>query len=149
MRGDVIFRAGVYGIIARDDLLLVVRKTRGPHRGRWDLPGGGMEFGETPAETLCREVQEETGIVPLSWSLFDNFTSAGEYNVYNSMVPFHQVGMLYEVTEYDDSQWNSMINEEDVDGSVWVPVTEDIPLTPFAKRVFQQRRSDLKEESPV
>lgn len=37
----------------------------GRHRdlGRWVLPGGGMEPGETPADCVVREVWEETGLV--------------------------------------------------------------------------------------
>ena len=31
---------------------------------RWQLTGGGMEFGESPEETLVREMKEEIGVIP-------------------------------------------------------------------------------------
>lgn len=31
--------------------------------GRWDLPGGGLEWGATPQEDLPRELMEEMGLV--------------------------------------------------------------------------------------
>ncbi len=31
-------------------------------RGKWDLPKGKMDPGETPAQSALREVQEETGL---------------------------------------------------------------------------------------
>ncbi|MBL4811254.1 MAG: NUDIX hydrolase [Rhodobacteraceae bacterium] len=33
-----------------------------PYPDHWDLPGGGREPGETPLETLAREVHEELGL---------------------------------------------------------------------------------------
>ncbi|MBI6015060.1 NUDIX domain-containing protein, partial [Clostridium perfringens] len=33
------------------------------NRGDYKFPGGGVEKGETPEETLRREVQEETGYI--------------------------------------------------------------------------------------
>ncbi len=36
--------------------------TRRRDNGQWCLPSGGMEAGESPAETCVREVLEETGL---------------------------------------------------------------------------------------
>jgi 8-oxo-dGTP diphosphatase len=52
------------GIVAvRDDALLMVQRGRGPGQGRWSLPGGRVEPGETMAEAVLRELDEETGLV--------------------------------------------------------------------------------------
>ncbi len=53
---------GVYGFILNERAeILVVVKTRGPYTGRYDLPGGSPEEGESAEETLTREIMEETG----------------------------------------------------------------------------------------
>jgi ADP-ribose pyrophosphatase YjhB (NUDIX family) len=45
------------------DRLLVVREEKPALRGRWNLPGGHMELGETVVRGGSRELLEETGIV--------------------------------------------------------------------------------------
>jgi 8-oxo-dGTP pyrophosphatase MutT (NUDIX family) len=35
-------------------------------RGKWDLPKGKMDPGETPAQSALREVQEETGLAQVT-----------------------------------------------------------------------------------
>ncbi|UGS37629.1 NUDIX hydrolase [Capillimicrobium parvum] len=41
---------------------LTLRRAREPYAGSWDLPGGFVEPGETPADAIRREVREETGL---------------------------------------------------------------------------------------
>ena len=51
------------GVIATDaDTLLLVRRGREPGAGRWSVPGGRVEPGETLAEAVVRELAEETGL---------------------------------------------------------------------------------------
>lgn len=42
--------------------LLVIRRGHPPAEGRWSLPGGKVEGGETLAGAVAREVAEETGL---------------------------------------------------------------------------------------
>jgi 8-oxo-dGTP diphosphatase len=55
-------RAGAYGLLVRDDKIACVRIGYGePYT--YDLPGGGIDAGETPQGGVVREFAEETGRV--------------------------------------------------------------------------------------
>ncbi len=54
---------GVGAFLVREERLLVVRKTYGPSKGLWTIPSGYVEPRETIAQTVEREVLEETGVV--------------------------------------------------------------------------------------
>lgn len=48
--------------IIRQNTLLAARRTTPPDvAGRWELPGGKVEPGETPDHALVREIAEELG----------------------------------------------------------------------------------------
>jgi len=42
--------------------LLLVQRANPPAQGKWSLPGGRLEPGETPETGVVREVREETGL---------------------------------------------------------------------------------------
>jgi len=52
----------VGAVVVHDGSLLLVRRGRGPAAGEWSMPGGRVEWGETLAEAVVREVREETGL---------------------------------------------------------------------------------------
>ena len=56
-------RVGAYGLVAdRARILLCRISDQVPQfAGIWTLPGGGLDFGESPADGMIREVMEEAG----------------------------------------------------------------------------------------
>jgi ADP-ribose pyrophosphatase YjhB (NUDIX family) len=51
-------KVDVRGVVFREDKLLLVRERSD---GRWTLPGGWADVGQSPAENVVREVHEESG----------------------------------------------------------------------------------------
>jgi ADP-ribose pyrophosphatase YjhB (NUDIX family) len=51
-------KVDVRAVIFRDDALLLVKER---DEGRWTLPGGWADVGESPRENVVREVAEESG----------------------------------------------------------------------------------------
>jgi mutator protein MutT len=55
-------RVGVGAVVLRAGRVLLVRRGQQPSAGKWTLPGGLVELGETTREAVCRELMEECAI---------------------------------------------------------------------------------------
>ena len=53
---------GVGAVVILDERVVLIRRGKEPLRGRWVVPGGTVELGETLEEALIREIREETGL---------------------------------------------------------------------------------------
>ncbi len=62
-------------MVKHDDAPYVLLGKRAAYRtfypNVWDMPGGHCEPGETPEQTLFRELSEEIGVTPTAWHLLD------------------------------------------------------------------------------
>ncbi len=96
-------------------MLLTQLSRRDRDAGKWTLPGGGMDFGETPHETLVREFHEETGLIPTVGGVVDVISFLPRPDL-------HVIQMIYEVEARGEPQ------VIEVDGSTvdarWVPTAE-------------------------
>lgn len=56
------FYTSADALVERDGKFLMIQEGKERCRSTWNLPGGGVEHGETPVEAVERELYEETGL---------------------------------------------------------------------------------------
>jgi ADP-ribose pyrophosphatase YjhB (NUDIX family) len=66
-----------------DGKLLLVLRGRPPAKGRWSIPGGRVEAGESHAAAAAREVLEETGLIVAVGKLLQTVPLVGGYVVHD------------------------------------------------------------------
>jgi 8-oxo-dGTP diphosphatase len=52
----------VGGVVIHEGRVLLIRRGQPPLEGRWSIPGGILEIGETIAAAIGRELKEEAGV---------------------------------------------------------------------------------------
>jgi mutator protein MutT len=99
---NTVYRVSAKAIIKNDrGEVLVVKEIHGGHiiqdKQRWELPGGGIDHGETIEEALRRELKEELGVeADFSIELLGNDIR------YVELVPTYKVEMFYRVKFKED-----------------------------------------------
>ncbi|HMC41815.1 MAG TPA: NUDIX domain-containing protein [Acidimicrobiales bacterium] len=102
------------GAVAVDaDRLLMVRRGHGPGAGRWSVPGGRVERGETLAEAVVRELAEETGLEGVCEGLVGWVERIGD--------GYHYLILDFNVTVLDA---RTPVAGDDAAEASWVPLSE-------------------------
>lgn len=102
---------GAYGLIIKDEKIVLIKKVGGPYNGKLDLPGGTIEWGETPEQTLIRELKEEVGIDVIKYDLFDANSIVFEWIHKEELERGHHLGIFYKVLDYN----NELIEDIKID----------------------------------
>jgi len=134
---------GVGAIILDGDKILLEKRKNDPSKGKWTVPGGLVELGETVEQAVVREVNEETRLEVYDPRLVDvvNYISLDE----KSAVEYHFVIIDYLVTVRGGKPKAA----SDAADLKWVPFNEveEYDLTESFRLFFQRNRQKLENTS--
>jgi ADP-ribose pyrophosphatase YjhB (NUDIX family) len=97
--------------------------------GMWTLPGGGLNFGEDPADAVLRELAEETGLSGrvLSLSFVNSHTNGPLVEAGKAYGPWHGIRIVYRV-EVTGGHLRDEVDES-TDAAAWLTRNEIASLT--------------------
>ncbi len=134
---------GVGGVILNDGRILLEKRKNEPGRGKWTIPGGLVELGETLERAVVREVEEETCLecvkeeMPRLIDVVDNidFDETGR-------VKYHFVIVDY-IVRVKGTQFKVASDAEDL---MWVTLgeVEEFDLTSSFRVFFRRNRRQLE-----
>lgn len=114
-----------HGLVQRGESYLLLRRRDGRYLGGlWDIPGGTVEPGETPAEAAVRECWEEAG---LRTTVGDEVTRFENADTRGRDLTFHTITYRLHVL---DRKAEVRLSVEEHDDFRWLTRTEayDLPL---------------------
>jgi 8-oxo-dGTP diphosphatase len=97
-------------LVDADGRVLLAQRPEGkPMAGLWEFPGGKVETGERPEETLIRELEEELGIVVKEACLAPLTFASHIYPDFHLLMPL-----------YVCRRWDGMVTAREGQGLAWV-----------------------------
>lgn len=135
-------RVAAYALCVRDEQILLARWLN-DGLPEWTLPGGGMEHGEDPHDTVLREVAEETGYrVEVTGLLGVRSVRFPTRSRFGRTVDRHHVGLMYEARvtggelRYEVGGSTDMAAWHDLDA---VPALTRVSMVDFGLRLWRER----------
>ncbi|MGI5369954.1 NUDIX hydrolase [Streptomyces sp. A244] len=136
-------RVAAYAICVRDGQILLARSPARDGTPEWVVPGGGMEHGEDPYDTVRREVEEETGYrIEVTGLLGVDSSHHVFRNGFGPAVDHHGVRFVYEGRITGGELRNEVNGSTDL--AAWhdldaVPGLVRISLVDIALRMWRER----------
>jgi len=132
---------GVGAVVICDGKILLEKRKNEPGKGKWSIPGGLVELGESVEQTVIREVKEETGLEvekPEHIDVVDNVIKDE-----NGEVKYHFVIIDYFVK----LKGGTMKATSDAEELRWVTFdeVEKYDLTKTFREFFQRNRQKLEK----
>lgn len=122
-------------LIAPDRRLLIAQRPEGKAMaGLWEFPGGKVEDGELPEQTLTRELQEELGIETHPQCFFPLSFASHSYDRFHLLMPL-----------YTCRNWAGVPRGRESQAVKWVPVQQlrDYPMPPADAPLISALRDHL------
>ncbi|MFF5366275.1 NUDIX hydrolase [Streptomyces sp. NPDC013187] len=136
-------RVAAYAICVRDGQILLARSPAWDGTLEWVVPGGGMEHGEDPYDTVRREVEEETGYrIEVTGLLGVDSSHRVFRNGFGPAVDHHGVRLVYEGRITGGELRNEVNGSTDL--AAWhdldaVPGLVRISMVDIALRMWRER----------
>ena len=128
--------------LVRADRVLVLRRCAGRYLGgRWDIPGGTAEDGETPREAAVRETWEEAGLRVETAEELAHYTNP---DTRGRPLTFHT--LTYRVSEPEHG--DVVLAPDEHDDHAWVTLAEALRLD-LVWHVRETVLAMLKPELPL
>lgn len=129
----------VYGMIVEANQILLVQKSSGPFKGQWDLPGGIIQYGESPETTLIREILEETGLEIMDQSFIKSDSVVVNYeDPLEGKITLHLVGFIFKVKLKHIKSLVPKHDDEDLICTKWCDLDEVVidDMAPFLQELL-------------